>query len=136
MSHNPDKLTLYPVTLKQANLFVNQHHSHHIQVTGWKFGVGIMKDGILVGVGIAGRPVARMLDDGATLEITRCCTIGEKNTASMIYGALVRAAFALGYKRVITYTLADELGTSLLASNWSRVGEAGGGSWNRESRAR
>ena len=131
-----NNLQLEPITLKQANAFIDQHHSHHIHVTGWKFGVGVKKGNQLVGVGIAGRPVSRMLQDGFTLEITRCCTTREKNVASMIYGALTRAAFALGYTKVITYTLLEESGSSLNASNFTRVREAGGGSWSRDNRPR
>jgi len=54
----------------------------------------------------------------------------------MLYGAASRAAFALGYKRVITYTLQSEPGTSLVSANWRSLGEAGGGTWNRTARPR
>jgi hypothetical protein len=36
----------------------------------------------------------------------------------MLYGAIARAARALGYRRLITYTLASESGTSLRAVGW------------------
>ena len=36
----------------------------------------------LCGVAICGRPVARYLDDGLTLEILRCCTDGTYNACS------------------------------------------------------
>ena len=68
--------------------------------------------------------------------LTRCCTDGTKNAASKLYGAAQRATFALGFRRLITYTLAEEIGTSLLASNWKVIGETGGGSWDRKNRAR
>lgn len=78
-----------------------------------------------------------MLDDGLTLEITRNCTDGTRNACSMLYGACCRAAKALGYKRVITYTLQSEPGTSLKASNWIKTEEnAGGGVWDVPSRRR
>jgi len=77
-----------------------------------------------------------MLDDGVTLEVTRCCTDKTPHVASKLYGAARRAVFALGYKRLITYTLAEEAGTSLIAAGWKEIGVAGGGSWNRESRKR
>jgi hypothetical protein len=77
-----------------------------------------------------------MLDDGFTLEVNRSCTDGTPNANSMLYGACMRAAFALGYKKVITYTLKSESGASLTAANWKCIGEAGGGSWNRQSRPR
>jgi hypothetical protein len=93
-------------------------------------------NGDIVGVVIVGRPVARMLDDGKTLEVTRCCTDGTHNACSMLYSAARRAAKALGYKRIITYILATETGGSLKAAGWRLVGPAGGGSWNRTGRPR
>lgn len=130
-------MIIIPITFKQAKKFVNKNHSHHIAPVGWKFGVGIQEKNKLIGVGIAGRPVSRMLDDGYTIEITRCCTnASKKNIASMIYGSLARAAKALGYKRCITYTLESEKGTSLKASNWKKAKEVKGRSWNCLSRKR
>ena len=136
-------LELQPITFAEACAFIAQHHSHHLPPQGWKFGIGVNAPGDgdyderkIIGVITIGRPVARMLDDGWTLEVTRCCTIGTKNAASMLYGAARRAAFALGYKRLITYTLADEHGTSLIAAGYRVIGEAGGGSWSRHSRPR
>ena len=85
---------------------------------------------------MAGRPVARRLDDGCTLEINRCTTDGTKNAASMLYGAAWRAAKALGYKRLITYVLASESGTTLNASGWTKLYESKGGDWSCESRPR
>ena len=78
---------------------------------------------------MVGRPVSRYYDDGFTLEVNRCCTDGTPNACSCLYGAAIRAAKALGYKRVYTYTLKSEPGTSLKASNWICEGEAGGTHW-------
>lgn len=78
---------------------------------------------------MVGRPVSRYLDDGMTLEVNRCCTDGTQNACTMLYGAACRAAKALGYRRIITYTLESEPGTSLKASNWTREGQAGGTHW-------
>jgi hypothetical protein len=88
-------------------------------------------------VAIVGRPVARELaaDDFAA-ELTRCCTDGTRNACSMLYSAAWRAARALGYRRLVTYTLASEGGASLRAAGWHCIGEAGGGSWSRTSRPR
>lgn len=94
------------------------------------------ENGEVRGVCIVGRPVARMLDDGWTLEVTRCCTDGAENACSMLYGAAARAAFAMGYKRIGTYTLPEEGGASLRAAGWRLLGEAGGGEWTRRSRPR
>ena len=93
-------------------------------------------NGKIVGVAIVGRPVARSFDDGWTVEVTRTCTDGTANANSKLYGACWRAAQALGFKRMITYTLPSESGASLRAAGWRLYGPAGGGSWSRQSRPR
>jgi len=93
-------------------------------------------DSTLAGVVIAGRPVSRRQDDGYTLEITRLCTDGTENACSFLYGAAVRAARAMGYRRVITYTLETENGTSLKAAGFTFDGITAGGSWDSPSRRR
>src|SRR3972149_264890 len=119
-------LSLQPITYPEACKFVSLHHRHHLPPQGWKFGIAV-NDGLqVVGVITVGRPVARMLDDGWTLEVTRCCTNGVPNAASMLYGSARKAVFALGYKKLITYTLKNEGGTSLKAAGWKLIGEAGG----------
>jgi len=124
------------VSLAEANAFVTAHHRHHQHVVGHKFAIGAVANGTLVGVVIVGRPVARMRDDGKTLEVTRLCTDGTQNACSFLYGCAARAAFALGYERIGTYIRLDEPGTSLVAAGWRRMGLAGGGSWDRPSRLR
>lgn len=112
---------LRPNSLREARRFVGEHHRHSVPPRGWLFGVGAVVVGECVGVSIAGRPVARRLQDGVTIEITRLClSIAPRNTASMLYGALCRAAKALGYLRAVTYTLESEAGTSLRASGFAR----------------
>ena len=93
-----------------------------------------MQDGRLVGVAIVGRPVSRYLDDGLTLEVNRLCTTGEKNACSMLYAAAARAAKAMGYRKIITYTLDTEPGTSLRAAGWVCAGSAGGKRWTGKRR--
>jgi hypothetical protein len=122
--------------LEEANAFVAQHHRHHRPVIGHLFSIGAAKDGKIVGIAIVGRPVARMRDDGETAEVTRLCTDGTRNACSFLYGASARAAFALGFKRIGTYILASEPGTSLTGAGWRLVGETGGGSWSRGDRPR
>lgn len=129
-------LELQPITFAEACAFIAEHHRHHLPPQGWKFGIACNDGETVVGVVTVGRPVSRHLDNGLTLEVTRLCTTGERNAASMLYGAAWRAAKALGYKRLITYTLASESGTSVKAAGWRVVGEAGGGSWNVPSRPR
>lgn len=127
-------LTLAPVSLKEANAFVEKHHRHHKPVTGHKFSIGCTLEGRLIGVAFVGRPVSRYLDNGLTLEMTRLCTTGEKNACSMLYGAAARAAKALGYQKIVTYTLDTEPGASLRAAGWVCAGPAGGIRWTGKRR--
>lgn len=132
-----EPLELWPITLRDANAFVAQHHRHHIAVRGCVSCVSVRTGDTTVGVAIIGRPVARMLQDGVTAEVTRCCVAGDgRNACSKLYRAAWRAVRALGYRRLITYTLAEEGGASLRGAGMRRVGEAGGGSWTRPSRER
>jgi hypothetical protein len=103
---------------------------------GGLFAVAVADESGVRGVAIVGRPVARLLADDFTAEVTRLCTDGARNACSMLYGAAWRAARALGYRRLVTYTLPEEGGSSLRAAGWRLVGEAGGGSWSRVARAR
>jgi len=130
------KLELQPITFKEAQEFIRCHHRHHLPPHGWKFGIAVNDGEKVVGVITVGRPVARLLDDGWTFEVTRCCTDGTPNAASMLYAAAWRAARAMGAKRLITYTLAEEKGTSLKAAGWKEIGKAGGGTWNRPNTGR
>ena len=127
-------LSLQPITLREACAFVAEHHRHHRPPQGGLFAVGAGDGERVVGVAIIGRPVARHLQDGYTAEVTRLCTDGTRNACSMLYAAAWRAARALGYRRLPTYTLPEEGGASLRAAGWRLIGEAGGGSWSRPSR--
>ena len=129
-------LDLQPISYEEACEFITRHHSHHLPPQGWKYGIAVNDGEKIVGVVTLGRPVARFLDDGWTLEVTRCCTDGTKNAASMLYGAAARAAKALGFKRMITYTLKEERGTSLIAANWKALYDTRPVSWNRVARPR
>jgi len=129
-------LQLQPISWGEACIFIAQHHRHHLPPVGWKFGIAVNDGEKVVGVVTVGRPVARHFDNGYTLEVTRCCTDGTHNAASMLYGAAWRATRALGYKRLITYVLASETGASVKAAGWKVIGAAGGGSWNVPSRPR
>jgi hypothetical protein len=112
-------LRLVPLTLKAANAFVAEHHRHHKPDQGHKFSVAVEDDTGIVGVAICGRPKGRGLDNGRCLEVTRLCTTGAKNACSMLYGAAARAALAMGYDRIVTYTLPEEGGASLRAVGWT-----------------
>lgn len=125
------RLTIVPCTLDVANDFVRQHHRHYRPVVGHKFSLAVADDaGQVRGVAIVGRPIARRLDDRWTLEVTRLATDGCPNACSAMYGACRRATFALGYRKLITYTLPEEGGVSLRAAGWNLIGAADGGPWS------
>lgn len=128
-------LRLQPISLKEANAFVAQHHRHHKPVVGHKFSISCVdENGALHGVAIVGRPVSRYLDDGLSLEVNRLCTDGKKNACSILYAAAWRAAQAMGYQRIYTYILETESGTSLRAVGWNCDGQAGGKNWTGKRR--
>lgn len=132
-----EPLRITPVDLAEANAFVAARHRHHGPKLIARFALAVSDgDNRVRGVAIVGNPVARMLQDGWTLEVNRLCTDGAPNACSMLYAAAWRAARALGYRRLITYTLPEEGGSSLRAAGWRLIGEAGGGSWHRETRPR
>lgn len=118
------RLFVRQVELSVANTFVARYHRHNKPVVGHKFSLGCLDtSGLLRGIAIIGRPIARRLDDGATLEVCRVATDRCPNACSFLYGASRRVAFALGYQRVITYTLQEESGSSLRGAGWTMVGD-------------
>lgn len=130
------KLGIIPLHIRQANDFVQKYHRHNSPTSGGKFAIGVVAGKELVGAAIAGRPVARMLDDGKTLEILRVCTDGTPNACSILYGRCAKIARLLGYERIITYTLQDEGGASLRAVGAEKVGTVEPGEWNCPNRKR
>lgn len=127
-------LEVVPIDFAEANEFIRRYHRYHRPVkAGYKFCVAVAdtERNEIVGVAVVGLPVARHLMDGWTLEVRRTCTDGTKNANSMLYGACWRAARALGYRRLITYTLPSESGSSLRAVGWRCIGMTAGDTWNR-----
>jgi hypothetical protein len=116
-------MTVIPLTLADANAFTVLHHRHNKKVQGHKFSIGAIQEIYLVGVAIVGRPVARRLDDGATMEVTRLTVLDEapKNTCSFLYRCSWRVWSAMGGKRLITYTKESETGSSLKGAGFKIV---------------
>lgn len=130
-------LDLQPVSLREARAFVDRHHRHLGAPAGAKFAIGLTDGERVLGVILVGRPVSRHLDDGWTAEVNRCCVLeGVKNGCSKLYAASWRAARAMGYRRLVTYTLEGEPGTSLEAAGWRIVGQTKEEGWDRPSRPR
>jgi hypothetical protein len=132
------RLEIRPVSFAAACAFVDAHHRHHTAPRGHKYSIGLANEnGVLVAVAIVGRPVARHLDDGFTLEVTRLATLGAPTACSRLYAAAWRAARAIGYRRMITYTQDGEHGASLRASGWRKVHDLPPRrGWNSATRAR
>ena len=122
-------LRVVPCTLAQANDLVAKIHRHHKPATGHRFSLSLYEADKLVAVAICGRPVARMCDPYGTLEILRCASDGTRNAISKLYGHICRAADAMGFHTVQTYTLPEEGGASMRAAGFIFAGEAGGGQW-------
>lgn len=129
-------MQLIPVNRDQANDYVRRLHRHSKPVQGYRFAVGIAEGDELRGVAIAGRPVARALDDGRTIEILRVCTDGIRNGCTRLYGACCRAAAAMGYRLAVTYTLEAEGGASLRAAGFEPVAKVQDRQWGCDSRPR
>lgn len=133
-------LRIVPITLREAQAFVAEHHRHNKPPRGWKFGAGLVDaTETLVGVVTAGRPVARVIQtaEPCTVEVNRTCTDGTRNANSALYGAIWRAAKALGYTRAFTYIQGDETGASLKAAGWVKVKDIPAApGWDRPGRPR
>lgn len=131
-------LRISPVKRDECFAFIRENHRHlKRDKPGWLFGVCLRDEtGAIVGTAYLSRPASRHLDDGLTAEVSRCCTLGQRNACSQLYGALRKAAAALGYTRVVTYTTEGETGASIKAAGFvaDRVSRAE--EWTRPARAR
>lgn len=134
-----NRLALCPMTHREALAYIAAHHRHSVPPRGMVFALGAANAESLEGVAVIGRPVGRGLQDGWTLEVLRLCTPSanaERNVCSFLYAAAWRATRALGYRKLITYTRADETGTSLHAAGWHVVGQVTARSWDTPTRPR
>jgi hypothetical protein len=137
MSDERPHLVIVPAVWEDVQTFIAAHHRHHSSPVGMKFCLGLAQGDEIAGVASVGRPVARHFDDGWTLEVTRTCVVDAPNGNSMLYGACWRAAKALGYRRLVTYTQEGESGASLRAAGWRVVAERSARpGWDTPSRPR
>ena len=128
-------MEIVPLSLKEANEFVEKHHRHNKRVVTHKFSIGLEQDGRIIGVGIAGTPIARLLNDGKTLELRRVCVIPKHpNGCSKLMARMKQIGQLMGYEKIITYTLQKESGNSLRAVNARQIAKVAGGQWNRKGR--
>lgn len=124
-----------PITVKQARSRVRDWHRHLPDLQGGLFAAQLVDGDECVGVAIAGNP-PRVWQGTGRIVISRVATVEKKNACSMLYGALCRAARALGYVEAWTYTLPEEPGTSLLAAGFEFMGMTDGGTYSRPNRER
>lgn len=132
-------MKIVPLTLREANDFVEQHHRHSARTAndGGKFAIGLVVSGSLVGAAIVGRPVARMLQHEGTAEVLRCCVSpsAPKGACGALYARCKRIWQLMGGRRLVTYTLASEPGASL-RGHFHDEGELRGRRWDTPTRAR
>lgn len=114
-------MRVIPLTRDGANAIIGQHHRHNRRVPGYRFAIGAMHEGKLVGVAVVGRPVARAFDAAKVAEVNRLCVVPDapKGTCSFLYGAARRIWFSMGGERMVTYTLQSESGASLRGAGWT-----------------
>lgn len=129
-------LEIVPITIQDAKLMVAKMHRHSRPPVSALFALAVAEEDRVVGCAIVGRPVARLLQDGWTVEVTRLVTDGTKNAASKLYAAAWRVARELGWRRMVTYTLESEPGTSLRAAGWKIVATVRAKVWHTPSRPR
>lgn len=136
------ELVIVPMSLREANDFVTSFHRHSGRTSrdGGKFAIGCVDNsGELWGVAIVGRPLARLLDDGMTAEVTRTCVKenAPRNVNSFLYGRCWRIWQQMGGLKMVTYTLETESGASLKGAGWkvAAVSKGHKAGWNRTDSA-
>jgi hypothetical protein len=131
-------MKVVPITIKEANKIVGDHHRHNNPTGGGKFAIGAEHDGRLVGAVIVGRPIARLLDNPGSAEITRLVVTpnAPRNTCSFLYGAARRVWQAMGGQKILTYTLKQESGDSLRGAGWNKAADCKPATWTRPNRER
>ena len=130
-------LKLTPVTISDAKVFIRRHHRRLPPRVSALFAIGVAQNSQIVGVATVARPSARHLDQRYTAEVTRLCVLdGVPNACSMLYAACWRAAKAMGFTRIITYTATDESGASVAAAGWSLISTTHDHPWSTPARPR
>lgn len=112
-------LHLTPLELRDANGLVERLHRHRGPKAGHRFALGAVDDaGMLRGAVIVARPASRAYPPDRVAEVSRLVSDGTRNVCSFLLAAAARTAKAMGFQRIITYTLPEEGGASLRAAGW------------------
>ena len=134
-------LRIVPLTLREANDFVEAHHRHSARTSndGGKFAIGLQYEGQLVGASIVGRPIARLLQVPGAAELLRLCTSpsAPKGAESKLYARARRIWQLMGGTLLHTYTLSKESRASLKGAGLKEpAAEIDGAQWDRAARPR
>jgi len=122
------RISTKPITIKEANLFVESHHRHHRPTSRncgkWAISAIDSLTNQIIGVAICANPVSATFMDGFTLEVTRLCVKEDApmGTASFLLAHCSKIWRLMGGKKILTYTLDYESGASLKGAGWERVG--------------
>lgn len=136
------QLRLRQIEHKGVRGFIDRHHAHCGVSVTWRFHNAVFNGPTLIGVAVVGNPVAPALMGRDILEVNRLCVRRDTppalgwNAASMLYGWCAREAERRGWKKIITYTRADEPGTSLVAAGWTWETTVRGRGWHSARRSR
>lgn len=128
-----------PIFRKQAQEFIRKHHRHNKPPVCDIYRIALKLDNQIVGVCVVGRPMSPSLCDGLTVEVVRLCILEDhnlRNACSMLYGRACRIAQAMGYNKIITYTLVTEKASSLKASGFQKELVSGPHTWDRPNAGR
>ena len=131
-----------PISFPVARSFVRRHHAHCNPPVTWRFGQSVFNGHTMLGVIMVGNPVAAALNGRGMLEVNRLCIRRDLpralawNAASMLYGWGAREAERRGWMHIVTYTRADEDGTSLRAAGWVEESRVRGRGWHSSRRRR
>jgi hypothetical protein len=128
-------LQVRPIIFRDASKYVREYHRHSAPARGCKFAISITDGEKLRGVATCGRP-CRLLQDGVTAEITRVCTDGVRNGCTLLYATCIKILRLMGYRRIVTYTRADETGHTLKLSGFKAVARVRAEQYSRPSRPR
>lgn len=134
-------MRVVPLTLRQANDFVEKWHRHSSRTSndGGKYAIGLEHDGDVVGVAIVGRPIARLLQKDGAAELLRLCISpsAPRCAGSKLYARARRIWQLMGGTTLHTYTLQRESGASLRGAGLKvPAAEIDGAQWTRKTRER
>lgn len=129
-------LIAMPIPLAEANEIYASHHRHSKPVRFHLFSIGALLDFRIVGACSVMRPACQHTVGGEWVcEVSRLCVIGQhRNVSSFLLSRASKAAFAMGYLSIQTYTLTTESGSSLRGAGWGAVAKVPGRSWDRAGR--